>query len=133
MAILFQGNIFNTGPVVSGSKMRGHCWKYCPYSTQITTYNQDSRVPAIEKVFHQETGGFLYTYSIGGPIGWVCPDNGCSFYLGTATTAVPQAGRKFVPASGTTSCAADLPTLSGSVRHLSIDRVVVSGTRYYEI
>ena len=133
MPILFQGDLFNTGPIVSGSKNRGHKWKYCPYSTQITTYNQDARVPLVEKTYHQETNGKMYTYSIGGPAGWVCPDNGCSYYLGIATTAVPQAGRKFAPAPGTTACAEDLPTLSGSVRHLSIDRVVVLGTRYFEI
>ena len=128
-----MSNIFDPGPAVSGSKPYGKTWKYCPYSTQITNYNQDSRVPALEKVYHSETEGKLYSYSISGVMGWVCPDNDCSFYAGTATTEVLQAGRRFVPASGTTACPTDLPTLSGSVQHLSKGRTIVSGTRYFEI
>lgn len=134
MPILPSGGIFQPGPAVSGSKTRGaKTWKYCPYSTQITDYNQDSRVPSGEKVYHQETNGRMHTYSLGRVIGWVCADNGCSYYTGTATTEVTQAGRKFVPASGTTACPEDLPTLSGSVDHISQGRTIVSGTRYYEI
>jgi hypothetical protein len=134
MPILPQGDIFAPGPVVSGSKTRGtKTWRYCPYSTQITDYNQDSRVPAGQKTYHGETNGRMHVYSLGGVIGWACADNDCSFYKGTATTEVNQAGRRFVPTSGTTACPGDLPTLSGSVEHLSIGRTIVSGTRYLEI
>jgi hypothetical protein len=136
MSILPSGDLFAPGAVVSGSKTRaGHKWKYCPYSTQITNYNQDNRVPSGEKTYHHETQGFMHTYSLGpGTIGWVCADNGCSYYLGTATTAVTQHGRRFITASGTTNyTAADLATLSGSVEHLTRGRTIVSGTRYYEI
>ena len=128
-----MSDIFDAGPTVSGSKSRGHCWRYCPYSTQITDYNEDSRVPPGEKVFHSETSGFMYSYSISGMMGFVCPDNDCSFFTGTAITEVAQPGRRFVPASGTTACPEDLPTLSGSVENLSIGRTIVSGTRYLEI
>ena len=133
MPILPQGSIFAPGPVVSGSKDRGHCYKYCPYSTQITNYNQDNKVPAGEKTYHAETNVKMYTYSLGGPIGWVCPDNGCSFYLGTATTEVTQHGRIFVASGTCPRTESDFATLSGSVAHLTQGRVIISGTRYYEI
>lgn len=136
MPILPSGDLFASGPVVSGSKTRaGHCWKYCPYSTQTIGYNKDLRVPNVEKIYHHETQGYMHTYSLGpGTIGWVCADNGCPFYLGTATTEVTQHGRQFITASGTTNYTAqDLATLSGSVEHLTRGRTIVSGTRYYEI
>lgn len=138
MAKLPLGSVFAfTGwppSTVSGSKTTAaHCYKYCPYSTQITNYNQDSRVPSGEKTYHSETEGWMHSYSISGIMGWACADNGCSFFLGTASTIINQAGRVFTPASGTTACPSDLPTLSGSVSHLSIPRVIVSGTRYIEI
>ena len=51
--ILASGYLFADGPVVSGSKTSAaKTWKYCPYSTQITNYNQDARVPQGEKVHH---------------------------------------------------------------------------------
>lgn len=133
MVVLPQGDLFAPGPVVSGSKPHGRTWKYCPYSTQITDYNGDTRVPASDKAFHSETAGKLYTYSLGGGAGWVCPDNGCSFFLGTASGTVTQAGRRF---EYTTSCPrteADFATISGSVAHLNIERTIVSGSRYFEI
>lgn len=134
MAKLPQGDIFALGPAVSGSKSGGKTFKYCPYSTQITNYNQDSRVPSGEKVFHSETDGRLHSYSISGIMGWTCADNDCPFFTGTASTAVSQAGRRFQPTTGTTACTEqDLATLSGSVQHLNRDRVIVSGTRYIEI
>mgnify|MGYP001593096551 CR=1 FL=1 len=120
--------------VVSGSKTNNaHSWKFCPYSTQITNYNGDSRVSGGQKTFHSETNGWMHSYSVSGLMGWACADNGCSFFLGTATDEVDQAGRRFVPASGTTAGPLDLPTLSGSVQHLVIPRTIVSGTRYLEI
>lgn len=139
MPVLPSGGIFQPGAVVSGSKVRGaKTWKYCPYSTQVTDYNQDSRIPAGDKVYHQETNGRMHAYSLGAAFGWVCADNGCPFYTGVfaATTSgieVPQEGRRFVPAPGTTACAPDLPTLSGSVDHSTEVRTIVSGTRYIEI
>jgi hypothetical protein len=120
--------------VVSGSKLRGsHCWKLCPYSTQSTTEAFDIRIPDIEKTYHQETNGQQYSYSISNLMGWACADNGCSFFLGTATTEVDQQGRLFVPASGTTCDAAGLASLTGTVRHISKGRTIVSRTRYIEI
>jgi len=134
MPVLPSGDLFAAGVAVSGSKnTAAHCWKYCPYSTQITNYNEDSRIPGGEKVFHGETDGFLHSYSLGGPMGWVCADNDCSFFTGTATTTVNQSGRRFVPASGTTACPTDLPTLSGSVAVVTGTRTIVPGTRYLEI
>lgn len=135
MPILPSGGIFEPGPVVSGSKTRGaHCWRYCPYSTQITDYNQNDEVPSIEKVYHQETDGQMHTYSLGGNgLGWVCADNACPYYTGDATTEVTQQGRRFVPTSGTTACSFDLPTLSGSVEATTQGRTIISGTRYYAI
>lgn len=133
MPILPQGNIFAPGPAVSGSKLTAaHKWKYCAYSTQITNYNQDSRVPSGQKVYHSETNGLMHSYSLGGGMGWICADNDCPYYTGVATTAVPQAGRRFV----TTGCVLttqDFTTLSGSVDHSTQGRTIVSGTRYYEI
>ena len=134
MPILPSGGLFVAGAAVSGSKnTAAHCWKYCPYSTQITNYNGDSRVPGGEKSFHGETDGQLHSYSLGGPMGWFCADNDCSFFTGAAITAVVQNGRRFVPASGTTACATDLPTLSGSVIPVTGTRTIVPGTRYFEI
>lgn len=137
MPILPSGGIFQPGPVVSGSKLTAaHCWRYCPYSTQITDYNQDTTVPEIEKVYHQETNGQMHTYSLGGGyLGWICADNGCPYYTETATTYVTQHGRRFDPAPGTTAGPNDLPTLSGSVTALERERVVVTGTnaRYFQI
>ena len=120
--------------VVSGSKLRAsHCWKLCPYSTQSTTEAFDTRVPNGQKTYHQETNGQQYSYSISGLMGWACADNGCSFFLGTAVAEVDQQGRLFVPASGTTYSAAGLASLTGTVRHISSGRTVVSATRYIEI
>ncbi len=135
MVVLPQGDLFASGVAVSGSKATAaHCWRYCPYSTQTIGYNADLRVPDIEKVFHSETDGQLHTYSLGGPIGWICADNDCSFFTGDATAEVTQHGRRFVPVSGTTcNTESDLATLSGSVEHLTRGRTIVSGTRYYEI
>jgi hypothetical protein len=135
MPILPSGDLFAPGPVVSGSKLTAaHCWRYCPYSTQITDYNQNAEVPGGEKIYHQETNGQMHTYSLGGGyLGWICADNGCSYYAGTATTEVTQHGRRFVPASGTTALNNDLPTLSGSVEALEQGRKIVSGTRYFQI
>ena len=135
MPRLSSENIFAAGVAVSGSKSTAaHCWKYCPYSTQVTNYNGDSRIPGGEKVFHSETDGFMHSYSLGGPMGWVCADNDCSFFTGAATTAIStNKGRRFVPASGTTACAADLPTVSGSVAVVTGTITIVSGTRFFEI
>lgn len=141
MVILHEGHVFEydtTSPstTVSGSKSRSaKCWKYCPYSIQITSFNQDSRVPEVEKVYHPETEGRMHSYSVAGVMGWVCADNACPYFLTTAVTAVAQKGRRFVPASGTTACPNDLPTLSGSVEHSTRNRTIVSGTRqrYFEI
>lgn len=139
MVIINRGSIFEydgaaPGTTVTGSKVRAaKTWKYCPYSTQVTDYNQDSRVPGGEKTYHEETNGRMHVYSLGGAFGWICADNGCSFFLGTATTELGQKGRKFVPASGTTACAEDLPTISGSVDHSLINRAIVPGTRYLEL
>lgn len=136
MVILPQGDIFAPGTAVSGSKTRGaKTWKYCPYSTQITNYNQDSRVPEIEKTFHSETNGRLHVYSLGRGAGWVCADNDCSYYTGSATTEVGQAGRQFIflPSGTCPKTEEDFTTLSGVVDHSTQGRTIVSGTRYFEI
>jgi len=139
MTIINRGSVFeyddaSPSTTVSGSKdTAAHCWRYCPYSTQSTNYNSDSRVPEIEKTYHPETQGQLHSWSVGGAMGWTCADNACSYFLGTATTEVEQAGRRFQTTSGTGCEASDLPTLSGSVEHLTQGRRIVSGTRYYEI
>jgi len=135
MTILPSGGIFEPGPVVSGSKVRGaKTWRYCPYSTQITDYNQNAEVPGGEKVHHHETSGRMHTYSLGGGyLGWVCADNGCPYYIGTATTEVTQHGRRFVPTPGSTACADSDPAVSGTVEALEQGRTIVSGTRYYQI
>ena len=134
---IFEFDDASLGTTASGSKSTGtHCWKYCPYSTQITTYNGDSRVPGGEKTYHPETEGQMYTYSLGPVgIGWICADNACSYFLGTATTEVGQAGRKFIslPLGACPTSAEELSTLSGSVDHSTSGRTIVAGTRYYEI
>jgi hypothetical protein len=135
MPVLPSGDLFASGPVVSGSKTTGaKTWRYCPYSTQITDYNQNAEVPGGEKIYHSETDGRMHTYSLGGGyLGWVCADNGCSFYTGTATTEVTQHGRRFVPASGTTACSDPDPAPTGTVDALEKGRTIVSGTRYFQI
>ncbi len=137
MPKLPQGDIFAAGAAVSGSKTTAaHCWKYCPYSTQITSYNGDTRVPGGEKVFHSETEGQMHTYALGpGGAGWVCADNDCSFFIGTATTEVLQVGRRFLPLpSGTCpKTEEDFTTLSGTVDNSTTGRTIISGTRYLEV
>ena len=142
MAIVHRGSIFeydtgSPGTTVSGSKTRAaHLWKYCPYSTQITAYNGDSRVPGGEKTYHPETNGRMHTYSLGpAGIGWVCADNACGFFLGTATTEVGQAGRQFVylPLGTYPRTLEDFSTTSGVVDHSTTDRTIIVGTRYYEV
>ena len=139
---VFEYDADSPSTAVSGSKTTAaHCWKYCPYSTQITNYSGDSRIPDVEKTFHSETSGFLHSYSLGGPMGWACADNGCSYFLTTATTALKQNGRKFVatsianPTLTASGCVGSLPTLSGSVNVISGTRTIVSGIRqrYFEI
>jgi hypothetical protein len=68
-------------------------------------------------------------------IGWVCADNACSFFLGTATTEVGQAGRQMVylPSGTCPKTYDDFATLSGAVDHSTTGRTIVPGTRYYEI
>jgi hypothetical protein len=119
---------------VSGSKLiSSHCWKLCPYSAQSTNEAFDERVPSGEKTYHEETNGQMHSYSISGLMGWACADNGCSFFVGTATTKVDQKGRVFVPASGTTCDANGLATLSGTVELVVKPRTIVPGTRFLEI
>jgi len=130
--------IFNdpSDPAVSGSKSRSSkTWKYCPYSTQITGYNEDARVPEIEKTYHSETEGGMHSYSIGGMMGWACADNDCSFVDGTATTEVPQHGRykTYLPSGTCPQTEDDFATLSGTVNHVTSGRKIVAGTRYFEI
>jgi len=134
---IFEFDDTSFGTTVSGSKSRSvHCWKYCPYSTQITNYNGDSRIPSGEKTYHPETEGQMHTYALG-PTGngWICADNACAFFLGTATTEVQQAGRQFTFLPSGTCPATDdeFSTLSGTVDHTTQGRTIVSGTRYYEI
>ncbi len=141
MTIIHRGSVFefddaSPGTTVTGSKSTAaHCWKFCPYSTQITDYNQDSRVPEGEKTYHPETEGQLHSYSLGGGMGWVCADNACSFFLATTTTGVLQTGRRFValPEGSCPQTADQLATLSGSVEHSLRNHTIVSGTRYMEI
>ncbi len=133
-----MGEILNdpNDPAVSGSKDRSaHCWKYCPYSTQTIAYNQDLRVPDIEKVYHSETQGFMHSYSLGAGLGWMCADNDCPYVDGVATTEVIQAGRQkvFLPSGTCVSTEADFATLSGTVLHSTVGLTIVSGTRYFEI
>ncbi len=134
---IFEFDDASPGTTVSGGKSRaGHCWKFCPYSTQSTDYNQDSRVPSGEKTYHPETEGQMHTYALGARgIGWICADNACSYFLGTAVTEVQQAGRRFVhlPAGSCPASAKDFATLSGSVDHSTTGRTIISGTRYYEV
>ncbi len=130
--------IFNDtlDPAVSGSKSRSaKTWKYCPYSTQITNYNQDSRVPDIEKTYHSETEGRMHSYSVGGMMGWACADNECSFVVGSAITEVVQFGRikVYLPAGTCPKTEEDFTTLSGTVENVTQGRLIVSGTRYFEI
>ncbi len=121
----------------SGSKSRAsHCWKLCPYSTQSTNEAFDSRVPEIDKTYHEETEGELHSYSISGVMGWACADNGCSYFLGTTASGstVDQRGRKFVVTPGTDGCTASgLAVLSGDAVLVVKPRNIVSGTRYLEI
>lgn len=142
MTILHGGSIFEYDDVspsttASGSKSRSaHCWKFCPYSTQGIVYNGDSRVPENEKTYHPETEGQMHTGGLGGnSIGWVCADNACSFFLGTATTEVPQAGRQMVylPSGTCPKTEDDFATLSGTVNHTTLGRKIIPGTRYREI
>ncbi len=136
MPILPSGDIFAGGAAVSGSKNRGaKTFKYCPYSTQITDYSQDSRVPGGEKIHHGETGGRLHVYSLGGGVGWMCADNDCAYFVGSAVTEVIQQGRRkvYLPSGTCPTTENDFTTLSGTVEAVDRGRVIVSGTRYYEI
>ncbi len=142
MILRNQGSVFeyeNTAfpsmvTTVSGGKLTAsHCWKLCPYSTESTTEAFDTRIPGGEKTFHVETNGQLHSYSISGVMGWACADNGCSFFLGTATTKVDQRGRKFVASESVTCDENGLATLSGTVQLIVKPRTIVSGTRYLEI
>jgi len=132
---IFEFDDSSPSTTVSGSKSTAaHCWKFCPYSTQGTNYNGDSRVPGGEKTYHPETEGQMHTYGLGN-IGWVCADNACSFFLGTATTEVGQAGRQmtYLPSGTCPRTEEDFSTLSGTVDHTTSGRTIVPGTRYYEI
>ncbi len=124
--------IFGTGPVVSGSKSRSaKTWKFCPYSTQITPYNGDTRVPEGEKIYHQETEGKMHSYSISGVMGWACADNECPFFTGAATTEVFQFGVRFTP--DVEDCESAVPLgISGIHTVISGARTIVPGSRYIE-
>ncbi len=132
-----MGELFQGGAAISGSKSTAaHCWKYCAYSTQSTNYNQDSRIPEGEKTYHGETEGQMHSYSLGPQgMGWICADNDCSFYAGTATTEVEMAGRQsiFLPSGTCPRTEDDFATLSGTVNLSTKGRTIVSGTRFYEI
>jgi len=127
-----MAEIFGTGPVISGSKSRSaKTWKYCPYSTQITPYNGDTRVPEVEKVYHQETEGKMHSYSISGLMGWACADNDCPVFTGSAITEVFQFGVRFTPTSD--ACAAGVVVgITGTHTVVSGARTIVPGSRYIE-
>lgn len=138
MPITPQGSIFAPGPAISGSKPHGKTFRYCPYSTQITNYNGDTFIPAGDKVYHSETNGKMYTYSLGRGAGWICPDNDCPYYTGTFSATVsgfevPQAGRNFIYPSGCPRTEADFTTLSGAVDHSTAGRRIVPGSRFFLI
>jgi len=130
-----MGEVFEGGPAISGSKSRAaHCWKYCPYSTQGFNYNGDLRVPENEKIHHGETEGQMHSYSIGaGGMGWMCADNDCPYYAGTAVTEVEMAGRRFSYLGNCPKTEAQMATASGTVDLSTTGRTIVSGTRFYEI
>jgi len=92
----------------TGSKLltRVTIWRLCPYSTD----SEDLRIPDGEKSDHTTTEGKMV---IGRGGTFICYDDLCSFYTGTATTpiywkrydacsqtvvsgtATPEAGKRF--------------------------------------
>ena len=71
--------------MVSINTKLGHCYKICPYGEQSESHN-DFRIPLIEKTNHTNTEGKMIITSRG----WICTDDECSFFLGTATTPIIQ-------------------------------------------
>jgi hypothetical protein len=61
-----------------------YCWRRCPYSTN----DVSERIPEGERTDHTTTSGYMTLDSRGSRWGWVCEDPNCSYFLGTASTAI---------------------------------------------
>lgn len=63
-----------------------YCYRYCPYSTADST----NRIPSGERSIHYTTSGrmSLEIPEGHGQVGFICRDPNCSYYLGTASTAI---------------------------------------------
>jgi hypothetical protein len=63
-----------------------YCWRICPYSTADGT----DRIPDVEQTIHYTTSGrmSLAVTEGHGQVGFICRDPNCSYYLGTASTAI---------------------------------------------
>lgn len=95
------------------------CYKLCPYSTS----DYSNRIPAIERSEHYTTSGAMAYETVDGHNHvYMCLDDNCSFYKGTATTPIQLSLREqYITTSGT----------------YNITEVVTSvtpcnGTRFYE-
>lgn len=63
-----------------------YCWRICPYSIN----DASNRIPSSERSEHTVTSGKMTMDIRGGHrrAGWVCEDPNCSYFLGSATTAI---------------------------------------------
>lgn len=103
-------------------KREFHTWRICPYSTCDTV---TGKVPTAEQSIHTTTSGYMKTHVKSGHdgLGFICLDNACSFFQGTATTEVVMQIRNQT---------LDRLTNSYSVSLIDVPIPVCSGTRFFE-
>lgn len=97
-------------------------YKVCPYSTT----DVGSRIPTTEKDVHPTTSGYMTLDVRAGHdgAGWVCMDNNCPYFRGTAVTSLPISTRK---------TSINYITGEYTISEESIPTGVCSGTRYWEM
>ncbi|RKZ96614.1 MAG: hypothetical protein DRQ40_00450 [Gammaproteobacteria bacterium] len=90
-------------PLVKKNRKRAkgrllQCYRICPYSTEA---GFDARIPTGEQTAHATTSGQMSFDIRGGHgMGWVCLDDECPIFLGTATTAIDITARNFTISGG---------------------------------
>jgi hypothetical protein len=100
-----------------GRKLWGY--RICPYATQ----DSSGRIPDAEKSNHITTSGAMALHTVDGHNQtFLCTDNNCSFYTGTATTSIILYSRVQSVVSGT----------SYQIDIIETPITPCSGVRFYE-
>ena len=102
------------------NRAAGYSWRPCPYSP----CDFSGRIPDNQKEIHPTTSGYMRLHIRDGHslTGWICLDNNCPFYKGTASSGITLSVRNTVITS------------SGTYEVQIINHIIMpcSGTRLFE-